>query len=224
MTAAHKVQLLLPSPLFTEGLTRILAEHFEMTEQNPDVLLIDAALMREAIVQPLLAENPDMKLVVLGDTPDIVQIGPLITAGVHAYARSTIGASMLIHIIELVLTGHAVWPNEVLRGLYLPPFRTKAIEAESVQSKLSPRELLLVDMLRYGHSNKEIARNTNIAEATVKVHVKAILRKLRVQNRTQIAVWAANRANQGEEKEAMNARSTPPYHDVSNTVGALLHE
>jgi two-component system nitrate/nitrite response regulator NarL len=44
-----------------------------------------------------------------------------------------------------------------------------------------------------GHSNKTIARKHHIAEAPVKVHVKAILRKIRVNNRTRAAVWAMNR-------------------------------
>ena len=43
-----------------------------------------------------------------------------------------------------------------------------------------------------GNSNKCIARKIDIAEATVKVHVKAILRKIRVQNRTQAAIWGIN--------------------------------
>jgi two-component system nitrate/nitrite response regulator NarL len=43
-----------------------------------------------------------------------------------------------------------------------------------------------------GDSNKSIARKIGIADATVKVHVKAILRKLQVQNRTQAAIWAKN--------------------------------
>jgi two-component system nitrate/nitrite response regulator NarL len=42
----------------------------------------------------------------------------------------------------------------------------------------------------HGSSNKIIARNLDITEATIKVHVKAILRKIRVANRTQAAVWA----------------------------------
>jgi len=45
-----------------------------------------------------------------------------------------------------------------------------------------------------GNSNKSIARKIDIAEATVKVHVKAILRKIRVQNRTQAAIWGMNNA------------------------------
>ncbi|WP_156381408.1 response regulator transcription factor [Aurantimonas sp. Leaf443] len=58
---------------------------------------------------------------------------------------------------------------------------------------LSDRELEILDCLISGHSNKVIARRCDITEATVKVHLKAILRKINVANRTQAAVWALNR-------------------------------
>jgi DNA-binding NarL/FixJ family response regulator len=58
-------------------------------------------------------------------------------------------------------------------------------------SGLSARELSVLHRLRDGLSNKEIARALGITEATVKVHVKAILRKAQVRNRTQVAMWAS---------------------------------
>jgi two-component system nitrate/nitrite response regulator NarL len=57
---------------------------------------------------------------------------------------------------------------------------------------LSSRELLILRTLMEGASNKVIARKLVITESTVKVHMKAILRKLRLQNRTQAAIWARN--------------------------------
>jgi two-component system nitrate/nitrite response regulator NarL len=57
------------------------------------------------------------------------------------------------------------------------------------------REKSILRCLIEGHSNKCIARKIDIAEATVKVHVKAILRKIRVQNRTQAAIWGMNNAS-----------------------------
>ena len=62
---------------------------------------------------------------------------------------------------------------------------------------LSRREMLILRMLMQGASNKVIARNLVITESTVKVHMKAILRKLRLQNRTQAAIWARNNVNFG---------------------------
>ncbi len=58
------------------------------------------------------------------------------------------------------------------------------------QNPLSMREIEILSCLAHGHANKRIARVLNIAEATVKVHVKAILRKLHLTNRTQAAIWA----------------------------------
>ena len=67
--------------------------------------------------------------------------------------------------------------------------------SEAVPS-LSRREMLILRMLMQGSSNKVIARNLVITESTVKVHMKAILRKLRLQNRTQAAIWARNNVNE----------------------------
>ena len=58
--------------------------------------------------------------------------------------------------------------------------------------QLSARQQSILSCLIQGDSNKTIARKMAIAEATVKVHVKAILRKIRVHNRTQAAIWAMN--------------------------------
>jgi len=58
------------------------------------------------------------------------------------------------------------------------------------QTALSPRERQILISLAEGKSNKTIARFYNLSEATVKVHLKAILRKTKTHNRTQAAIWA----------------------------------
>jgi two-component system nitrate/nitrite response regulator NarL len=65
-------------------------------------------------------------------------------------------------------------------------------EAADVSHPLSTREVAILECLMHGDSNKLIARKFQIAEATVKVHIKAILRKIRAANRTQAAIWAMN--------------------------------
>lgn len=180
----HRIQLILPHRLFVEGLIRLLDETFEITDENPELALIDVSLLREGIV------SPDVKIVAIGGAlPDL---SLMVSLGVQGYVRGSVGCSTLVSIIELVLADHAVWPSEVLRGLAAPPFRPDAIELPVY--RLTPREMMLADMLRQGLSNKQIALTTGIVEATVKVHVKAILRKLRLDNRTQVAVWATKRA------------------------------
>ena len=58
------------------------------------------------------------------------------------------------------------------------------------EAELSPRECDVLTCLAQGKSNKAIARIYNLSEATVKVHLKAILRKIKAHNRTQAAIWA----------------------------------
>ena len=72
---------------------------------------------------------------------------------------------------------------------------------------LSRREMLILRMLMQGASNKMIARNLVITESTVKVHMKAILRKLRLQNRTQAAIWARNHVNESDWNNRATAGS-----------------
>jgi two-component system nitrate/nitrite response regulator NarL len=67
---------------------------------------------------------------------------------------------------------------------------TQTVNAVGIVPRLSGREVQVLDGLLKGHANKVIARTCDIAEATVKVHVKGILRKIRVANRTQAAIWA----------------------------------
>jgi two-component system, NarL family, nitrate/nitrite response regulator NarL len=65
--------------------------------------------------------------------------------------------------------------------------------------RLSEREAQVLDGLVKGHANKVIARSCDLTEATVKVHMKSILRKIQVANRTQAAVWALEHGRSADE-------------------------
>lgn len=73
---------------------------------------------------------------------------------------------------------------------------------------LSERESQIVRYLVKGYSNKAIARDLKIAETTVKVHVKGLMRKVRAANRTQVAIWAMNHCFTPEEMAAQGPGST----------------
>jgi two-component system nitrate/nitrite response regulator NarL len=110
-----------------------------------------------------------------------------------------------IKSIELVMMGETVFPPAFLsfaldaEGVHLDKAEPRdhsnpMIEApeDAIARQLSPRERSILRCLIEGDCNKCIARKIDIAEATVKVHIKAILRKIRVQNRTQAAIWGMN--------------------------------
>jgi DNA-binding NarL/FixJ family response regulator len=89
-------------------------------------------------------------------------------------------------------------PDPVLTGKQMNHQNRHAVEntmsgqrsSNEVSHPLSTREIAILQCIMHGDSNKLIARHFEIAESTVKAHVKAILRKIRVGNRTQAAIWA----------------------------------
>jgi two-component system nitrate/nitrite response regulator NarL len=127
-------------------------------------------------------------------------------AGASGYFVNVNSCDAFIKSIELVAMGETVFPPAFLSFALdtksdhgskaaLPDENERAIfvtTEDTVAPQLSPREKSILRCLIEGDSNKSIARKIDLAEATVKVHVKAILRKIRVQNRTQAAIWAMN--------------------------------
>ena len=98
------------------------------------------------------------------------------------------------------MLGEDVLPFEVLRSIMdaAPQKREQSLQDNTAETlpdlkacKLSVREAQVLSHLREGATNKIIARQFDVTEATVKVHVKAILRKIGAANRTQAAMWAS---------------------------------
>jgi two-component system nitrate/nitrite response regulator NarL len=91
---------------------------------------------------------------------------------------------------------------------YQAPLR-KAITSDSqLKVSLSKREQQIIDCLVGGLPNKSIARELNITEATVKVYVKGLLRKIKVSNRTQVAIWALQQPHPHRTEQADPAIET----------------
>jgi len=95
-----------------------------------------------------------------------------------------IASALVLTMLEGTGQAHGSRPG-------MPPALSPANDTASSPHNLSTREVEILRGLMEGESNKVIARKLDIAEATIKVHVKAILRKVRVQNRTQAALWAS---------------------------------
>ncbi|WP_395327317.1 response regulator transcription factor [Novosphingobium sp. BL-8H] len=151
--------------------------------------------------------HPYMRAVLLADEFEFGQMVDAFQLGAHAYLLKEIGAEPLIESLRLVNQGEKVLPSALLQ--HLPQKQAIAEGQADVQVQLSEllsdREIDTLRCLVMGYPNKVIAYRLDISEATVKVHVKAILRKLMVQNRTQAAIWAVNQGlvtQGGEFREA----------------------
>lgn len=153
-------------------------------------------------VRQIKSDHSSARVLMLVDQYDLKQIISAFQAGADAYLIKSVSCEVLVKTLDLVMLGEVVFPSAVLELLnehvLRPNGEAKAMDAEKpsdeqFQSKgLSVRETVILRCLMEGDSNKLIARKFDITEATVKVHVKAILRKIHAKNRTQAAIWAAS--------------------------------
>ncbi len=154
--------------------------------------------------------HPAARIVVLADHFDLSFMTQARAAGVDGFCVTGSSREVLITSLELVMLGESVLPGalvgSLLAGIAMSPEPEprKSSPAQVQPSarrlpSLSAREAEILGCLMGGSPNKVIARQFNLAEATVKVHVKAVLRKIGVANRTQAAMWArAHLPVQGE--------------------------
>jgi two-component system nitrate/nitrite response regulator NarL len=168
----------------------------------------------------LKSNHPLLSVVALGGEFQLKAVCKALEAGADGYLlKGEITTEGLLKSLEVILLGEAVLPRQLtqllrvdsgvlldaslkehdLRVLSDTPAVGTDSEAIKIEKqrptipsfeRLSEREQIILDHIAKGETNKHIARDLNVAEATVKVHVKAILRKVKVQNRTQAAIWA----------------------------------
>lgn len=175
------------------------------TDQVLFLIIHNGAIFDVALdqIRFVSANYPHARIAIVSDhyCPD--ELVSAYRAGANGYFVDVHSCDAFIKSIELVMMGEAVFPQAFLSfaldGIVereTPPAEDEhgiVLTTEGpVAPHLSPREKAILSCLVEGNSNKSIARRIDIAEATVKVHVKAILRKIRVQNRTQAAIWGMN--------------------------------
>lgn len=192
-------------------------------------------------VRRLKHGHPRARIVLLGDECNHDAVASAVRAGAHGYLVKTISSSTLLKSLDLIMLGERIVPSEFLQHVCehlmlhetgndaaaLPIPERQASQAggtdrpalnELFHRPFSEREDAVLSCLLGGELNKSIARRFDIAEATVKVHIKAILRKINVKNRTQAAMWAATH-NWLPRNDAMangTARAMAPSSDRLN--------
>ena len=209
-----------------EGLRRILSDDFVISASiesgtyllskekekekgcdTPQLFLLDTGASDQLEVELEIISNcfPTSKKVVLSDHFNMEEVIEAFKFGADGYIIKEISCEALVKSLRLVAMGEKVLPSQLaahLSGavsLSKAPQLTKNSEISNI---LSAREIMTLRYLLLGHPNKVIARRLEISEATVKVYVKAILRKLRVRNRTQAAIWAFNNGIEVAKEDA----------------------
>ena len=174
-------------------------------------------------------QHPGGRIAIVADHYRLVDVVSAFRAGANGYFADVMTCDVFIKSIELMMMGETIFPPAFLSSLLVaesdhlreavsPDEDSPAILGTAdyaIVPQLSPREKSILHCLIEGDSNKCIARKIDIAEATVKVHVKAILRKIRVQNRTQAAIWGMNN---GLLKRPANDSSPPSTSDLTKQL------
>jgi two-component system nitrate/nitrite response regulator NarL len=132
--------------------------------------------------------------VLLADSIDQDALTASYAAGASGFLLHDISPEALYESLRLVMAGERVFPSDLATMLAGWNWRARLQFDRVGASRLSERETEIVLCLADGMPNKVIASSLTITESTVKVHLKSILRKLGVSNRTQAAIWAINRA------------------------------
>ena len=175
-----------------EGSTMAEVQTRAQKEITPHIIVIDLALGLP-VVQDVIARHREARVIALADRvslPDIIQA---FTAGVQGYLTKSITPQALTESLRLAMAGEKIFPSELSDllarfNVQLPDREAPAHPVGGVT--LSPQELEITRRIAEGCPNKFIAQSLSITESTVKAHVKTLMRKIGVNNRTQAAIWA----------------------------------
>ena len=209
--------------LFRRGLIALLSgdDRFDVVAEAGDT---NEALLRARAAQPdlilldhhmpgvngidalgsLREAAPQARVLMLTVSEDAQDLASALRGGACGYLLKTVDSDMLASSLLRAMAGESVISPEMTSALvsvFQSGSSTAGNAAPVTESdplhSLSPREREILELIAEGASNKELARKLGIAEATVKIHVQHILRKLNLSSRVQAAVYRTSRAGQG---------------------------
>lgn len=160
--------------------------------------LIDRAENSLDGLQRLTEAHPDIRAVVLCDNADRELARAVMAAGARAFLPSTTPSQVLVAVLRLIVAGGLYVPPPVLfEGIAGGPQVRGAVSREAREDairdafhQLTARQRSVLALLSEGCTNRTVAEELDMRENTVKAHVKQIMHKLRVDNRTQAALMA----------------------------------
>ncbi|HEY8339097.1 MAG TPA: response regulator transcription factor [Egibacteraceae bacterium] len=163
---------------------------------HPDVVLMDLVMPGtdgvEATKQ-IVAQDEDVRVVVLTSFTDDERVVPAVRAGAAGYLHKDATPAELERAVRAAARGEApLSPRAAARVL-------QSMTAEPAGPDLTPREREVLALLGEGLTNRLIARRLGVSEKTVKTHVGNVLAKLGVSDRTQAALWAVRHGLVGDD-------------------------
>lgn len=204
-------------PLFREAITNVIESGFPDTEtletedletalklaqenEDLDLVLLDLNMPGMNGLNGLISlrnEAPTVPVVIVSAEDDKQVVLQAITCGAVGFISKSSPRSQMTEALQQILAGNVYLPSDIIRQSGQESRRSRRNSdhpqiAPELLSSLTRRQLLVLERMAKGESNKQIAYNLHIAETTVKAHVSAILRKLGVHNRVQAILSASD--------------------------------
>ncbi|MDE3738696.1 MULTISPECIES: response regulator transcription factor [Pseudomonas] len=210
----YKILIADDHPLFREAIHNVISDGFPESEvmetadldsalaltqehDDLDLILLDLNMPGMHGLNGLINlrnEAPTVPVVIVSAEQDKQVVLQAITYGAVGFITKSSPRAQMTDAIEQILNGNVYLPSDIIRTQKTSPRRhheDAGIPPELLQA-LTRKQLLVLERMTKGESNKQIAYNLDIAETTVKAHVSAILRKLNVHNRVQAILSASD--------------------------------
>jgi two-component system response regulator DevR len=166
----------------------------QIVSAGPDVLVLDSAmyLADQEFLQEIRRLLSDLKLLMIGMDTDEQIFLQAIRAGAMGYVLKDASATDVISAIRCVAQGEGICPPRLCRILFdqvAQQPKCSAITRARIQEGLTRREQQLVPLIAQGLTNKEIAKQLNLSEQTIKNHIHRIIQKVGSHDRMSVGEW-----------------------------------
>jgi DNA-binding NarL/FixJ family response regulator len=212
----YKILIADDHPLFREAIINVIHTSFpdcelletetleaalELTQEQDDLdlILLDLNMPGMNGLNGLITlrnESPTIPVVIVSAEEDKQIVLQAITYGAVGFITKSSPREQMTEALKQILAGNVYLPSDIIRTNAPDTRRVHRKDENQIPpemlSSLTRRQLLVLERMSKGESNKQIAYHLNIAETTVKAHVSAILRKLNVHNRIQAVLSAGN--------------------------------
>jgi len=159
---------------------------------HPDVILMDIYMPHGDGLQAakeIRSRFPEIAIVILTSSERDGHLYEAVQIGVSGYLLKSLDANELFELLSGVVKGEIAM-TRAMAGRLLKAVANRAADGEKGEQSLTERELFVLRLVASGASNMEIAQKSSISVNTVKSHLKNILEKLQLENRTQAATYA----------------------------------
>jgi two-component system nitrate/nitrite response regulator NarL len=173
-------------------------------ELRPDIVLLDLRMPDMgglAVLEKLRENEPGIPVVMLTTSNEETDLIKSLRSGAQGYLLKDMEPDELVSALRDIENGKNVVAQDLTDALArMVQGETNIADDDGPFSELTPREMEILCLLAEGQSNKLIARNLGISDGTVKLHVKAILRKLGIHSRVEAAVIAVEQGLRKKNK------------------------